>query len=258
MAEEIYIELPEEKYIQAIFSKPADALSHRFNKSLIVCVHDFPGNFDGTENVFLNLQDLFLQHRHALLRFNFRGCGKSDGQAFEFSLQQAKADLQTVIKWAENQGYEHITLITEGLSALFIGMDSLQKSVKNIVFLWPSLNSHDVLQRYFKISDHSEDLENVGFFKFKDTSIGKIFVDDISELDTIKYAKNLKLPTLAFHGKEDKISPISNLNVIREHLGAKRIDITTFDDGTHGLPLPNHRKAIATHTLHFIERFSLK
>lgn len=258
VAEEIYIELSKGKYIQAIFSKPADVLSHRFNKSLLICAHDFPGHFDGTENIFSTLQDLFLEQRHAAIRFNWRGYGKSDGNTHEFSLLQAKSDLEIVLKWAEAQGFTHTTIVTEGLGLYFIGLEPFPKSVKNLVFLWPAFDSKELLQRYFRIEEHKQELDKKGFYNFKGVSIGKNLIDELLAIDPQKYAKSIKLPTLAFHGKEDKIVPISNLKIMRDHLGSKRIDITTFDDGTHGLPLQNHRKAVATHILHFIERFSLK
>lgn len=258
MAEEIFIETPDKTYIRAVFSRPADVLAHRFNKSLIIALHDFPGNCDGAEGIFLHLQELFHEKRHAMLRFDFHGCGKSDGQSVDFTLSTANKDLQTILKWADLQGYQHITLLAEGLAPLLLDYESLPKSVKTIVLLWPALDPQEYAERYFKAKAHEAQITAQGYFNFKNTSIGKKFITAIQELDPLRIARQIKLPTLAFHGKEDQIVPISCLNVVRDHLGARRIDITTFDDGTHGLPLPNHREAIAQHILHFIEKFSLK
>lgn len=258
MAQEIFIELPDDKFIHAIFAKPSDVLANKFSKSLIIAIHSFPGSMSGAENVFEDLETRMIDGRHAMLRFDFRNCGKSDGQSSDFSLVQAAQDIKTIILWAQNQGYEKITLLTEGLAAMFIAHEPLPPCVKTLVMLWPVADTREMLERYFKIDDNLPKLTAQGFYNHKNMSIGKEFIDNMQALDPLRRLKRLTLPTLVFHGKEDMTVPIANLTLIREHLGANRIDITTFDDGTHGLPLPNHRKAIATHILHFIERFSLK
>lgn len=58
------------------------------------------------------------------------------------------------------------------------------------------------------------------------------------------------------HGAQDKVSPIEQLDMFRACAGHRRVEITSFQDGTHGLPQENHRKSMFFHIRQFIEKYT--
>ena len=64
------------------------------------------------------------------------------------------------------------------------------------------------------------------------------------------------MPTLILQGVRDEITPIETLDLARGHIRSKRLEITTFHDGEHGLHKLNHRKSMFFHITQFIEKFA--
>lgn len=255
--EEIFIETPEaEEYICASYSRPSGFMSEKVKASIGFMIHGFPGNKAGTEGFFEDIEKTYLDLGICTLRFDFKGSGKSDGKSENFTFQNASKDLKTVFAWVENQGFTHLHVVSEGLGTAIAALSGA-KTIKSHVMAWPAADMQNVLEHYFYIQD-KEGMETLSVFEYEGHKVGKSLIEEIMTLDILPHLQAMTAPALILHGTKDDKIPILHLDVLRKDLGSERLDITSFQDGTNGLPDPNHRKAIRFHVRHFLEKYALK
>ena len=94
-----------------------------------------------------------------------------------------------------------------------------------------------------------------GYITMDDQRIGLPFLKELAKTDIIYALKETYMPTLIMQGAKDDITPASQLDFARTYIPSKRIEITTFQDGGHGLEQLNHRKMMFYHTMQFMEKF---
>ena len=85
--------------------------------------------------------------------------------------------------------------------------------------------------------------------------IGISLIEQLDSTTVESQLQSLDKPILIMHGSLDKRSPIEQLEMVREHVKSPRIEITSFQDGEHGLHQNNHRKPMHFHIDQFIEKY---
>ena len=203
---------------------------------------------------FGGVEKLLVEQGLQTVRFDFRGCGQSEGSKENFTVETASEDLQNMFKWARAQGYERFGIIAEGLGAT-LAFSNLDKDVSFIVLAWPLLDPNMVydslLQEDLRKVDHTNtngEHAKIVTSKFLASLKNKDFKDAISSVN---------VPMLVFHGQKDKLVPISQLELLRQHFKGPRVEITTFEDGGHGLIDISHRRMMHYHIKCFSDRYAL-
>ena len=70
-------------------------------KTLVIMSHNFPGGHKrGHNDLFGDIEEKLAQAGFHTLRYDFRGCGDSEGESVEFDLNSANIDFQSILKWA--------------------------------------------------------------------------------------------------------------------------------------------------------------
>lgn len=221
-------------------------------KTMIVMVHDFPGDKDGNYNLFRHLEHtLYLKGLHTL-RFDFMGCGASDGPPETFSLKSAYDDLNRVVAWCREEGYERFIFIGEGLGAAIacLGVDH---DTRAMVLISSQVDLKGLAQKY---KAHSRRPDGEKFVLFGDYKVGDTLLNQLEKQDIVPFLDSIFCPMLIMHGEKDQIAPVENLDLFRKHLSSRRIEITTFEDGDNSLQGENHRKFLFFHIMQFIEKYA--
>jgi len=65
----------------------------------------------------------------------------------------------------------------------------------------------------------------------------------------------IKIPVLVQQGAEDKTVSLDHTDILKSGLKARRLDVTTYQDGDHGLTDDRHRKMIFFHIGQFVEKY---
>ncbi|HRQ61148.1 MAG TPA: alpha/beta fold hydrolase [Alphaproteobacteria bacterium] len=253
MTKKITITGPAGQEIAASMIRRNDPEAPDTRRTLVLMSHGFPGHKSAAGDIFGDLEEMLSSKGHDTLRFDYRGCGESDGREENFTVQTACADYEAVQDWARREGYSQFIVIGEGLgatiAALNIGLD-----VRAFAMLWPVLEP----KMYFKnhIAQAVPDPEGRPFSMLDSHRIGKDFAGQIQKLDIVHALKEVYCPALIMHGAEDDVVPTSQLELARGFIPARRIEITVFHDGTHGLPLPAHRKAMMYHIQQFVQKYA--
>ncbi len=255
MAQNVQILAGDQTYIQGSYSKPTEDSVAEREELLVLMVHGFPGNKNTQNNLFHDIEFLLRDKGYHTLRFDFRGCGESDGREEDFTLAGANEDFQNVLFWARDRGYKRFITIGEGLGAT-IGLMNVDHTVTASILLWPYID----LPRIAKSVYHPENIEaqwlKAGYVLMDNKRVGLNFIKELQKTALVLLLKEIKIPLLVMHGAADDTSPIDQLDLLRAHAGAKRVEITSFHDGTHGLPQLNHRKTMYYHITQFIEKYT--
>lgn len=255
MFKTIEILAEDDDYLRCRHTKPEKDEMVGLDHLLIIMLHGFPGNKDGQSDVFNDLSFLLKDKGFHCLSVDLRGCGESDGRQEDFTIEHARTDLKVILEWAKDQGYKKFMFVGEGLGATIPLMDPAEE-VLTYVMLWPVLDFSYTAKTVFKADEIKDEWKKAGYILREKDRIGLDFLKELCEIDVEEMLSHVTRPLLVMHGAADKVSPIDRLDYLRGYVNSKRVEITTFQDGTHGLPALNHRKAMHFHILQFIEKYA--
>ncbi|MCD8566716.1 MAG: hypothetical protein LRY36_02190 [Alphaproteobacteria bacterium] len=216
-------------------------------------VHHFPGHKSSYQDFFGDIESAFAEGDLDTLRFDFRGCGESDGDEENFSVSTACDDYQSVLHWCRREGYSQFILIGAGLGACVAAMN-MELGTKAFIMLWPVLEPKLYFKNYIAKALMAEG--GKPYAEIDAHRVGIEFIKELKSLDIVGSLKEVYCPTLIMHGSEDEVIPTAQLDLARGFIPARRIEITVFHDGAHGLPLPSHRKAMLYHIQQFVQKYA--
>lgn len=250
----IHVKIKEGSFLQAALSAPTEASLIELSHTLVIMCHGFPGHKAAHNNIFGKLTKRLNKKGYHCLSFDFRGCGESEGKEEEFTLSSAQEDLYWVMDWAKSANYDRFIFIAEGLGAA-LTLQNFKEDVLCLVHFWPMLDIPKILHTAFKMGELPPNAEIDRYYMLGQNRIGLDLISQLKNLSLLKHIQALKTPLMIMHGAKDEASPIDQIDLLRQHAGVRRIEITSFDDGDHGLRNPEHREIAFYHILQFIEKY---
>lgn len=255
MAEKIEIDAGEGQYIKGVYRCPNELLTPEIDETLVIMSHGFPGNRTGYNDLFGDIEFLLADKGFHTLRFDYRGCGESNGRDLDYTIGGACEDFQNVLYWAKSRGYKRFSYIGEGLGATLAVMNHDLDVVCGVA-LWPAFNLQEYKQHAIGLEgDPSDEQKSQGFVDVDGIRAGLSLLDELEKIDITYALREVRVPYLIMHGVRDDKIPVACLDLARAHMRSKRIEITTFHDGSHGLTQMNHRKTMFYHIQQFIEKY---
>jgi uncharacterized protein len=255
MVESIRIPAGEDEWLDSLFQTLEDSDLEISDRILVIMIHDYPGGHKSSNNdLYGDLEHFLEQDKFDTLRFDFRGCGESDGQSENFTFQTARQDLQAILLWARKAGYKSCVFMAEGFGNC-IAMMEQHEDLRAFIMLWPMLDPKGSwLKSYMeKVPDESSE---EGFVVVGEDRVGKLFLRQLHECDMAKYIAKIDVPVLIQHGSRDENTPIEQLNILRSHIqSSRRVDITSYESGGHGLRQLNERETMFRHIRHFLKHY---
>jgi uncharacterized OsmC-like protein/pimeloyl-ACP methyl ester carboxylesterase len=192
--------------LQAYLELPANQKPKRF----AIFAHCFTCN--SNFNPVKNISRALTSHGFGVVRFDFTGLGKSEGEFADSYFSANVADLLAVSDYMKEH-YESPSLLVGhslGGAAVIVAASKLE-SVKAVATIGaPATTEH--IKKHF--SHHVQEIAqkgdvevNIGGRPFK---INQEFVDDFDKTDLPEITKNLRKPILIMHAPFDKIVGIEN------------------------------------------------
>lgn len=255
MAEKIQIPASDKQFLAGLHRKPPENSARNLEDTLVIMAHGFPGHKTGNNDLYGDLEFLLADKGLHTLRFDFRGCGESDGREEDFTLAGACEDFQQVLFWAKEKEYKRLAFIGEGLGATLAVMNAAL-NVRVMVLLWPAFDLKSYGQNVFGLDKLKEEDQKKKYIEHENHKIGLNLVKELGSTPLHYALHEVFMPTLIMHGAHDKIIPVEQLDLARSHIRAKRVEITTFHDGEHKLQKLNHRKMMFYHITQFIEKYT--
>lgn len=229
-------------------------------KPLVIMLHDFPDHSD--MHALGDLYGMFAKRLKVdgfpTLRFEFRGCGESDGRQQDFSFDEALEDFRAIVKWAQDtHGHDRFAIISAGLSACVLAQAYDANIMSSLVLLWPvfipmhtPLNVIDTLESRKYMSEHDYVLVN-------GNKVGQFLANELKNIDVTSLLKRMKTVTQVQQGTADTYTPYTSTDVIKKHLTGLK-DFGVFEDGEHYLPDPQMRKQMIDNTLYFLNKYAYR
>jgi pimeloyl-ACP methyl ester carboxylesterase len=210
---------------------------------VLILAHGFGGTMD-EKGLFLGARDFFVRNGFSVLRFDFRGCGESEGDFRAVRLDDLAADLSNVIKYVRsgrNLKPSSIGLICFSLGA---GIAILANSahIGAHVFWSPAVyTDRDMSPRY-----QSEEIENQiarhGWFDKAGLQVSREFFGDLRSRHIEHSLPAFRHSVLVLHGRDDTRIPSTSSEELIRHL-PRSSKLTIIPDADHSFrSQPHHRE----------------
>lgn len=216
--------------------------------------HGFPGQKLGQNDLFGQLELTFNNNGYYTFRFDFTGCGESDGEQESFSLKTANEDFKAVLQWARKMKYKKFIYIGEGLGCAICIMNMTPEVVCQIM-LWPALDLKYIAKAQYKAENYDDHDKKRGYQIIEGNHIGASLLRQMNEVKFGNYLRDVTMPVLIMQGTEDHVFPLAQVDIARKYMSSNWIEITTFHGGGASLPEIEHRQMIGTHALDFVKKY---
>tara|TARA_Y100000294_G_C8543101_1_gene332017 strand:- start:432 stop:1214 length:783 start_codon:yes stop_codon:yes gene_type:complete len=182
------------------------SLPNKKKPPVILMAHGFCA--DKSENGFFqHASQIFTRNGCAVLRFDFRGCGESDGQFINVRLFDKTRDVKSAINFLKNCDLkldkENIGYVGFSLGAT-IGLLAESNDIKVSAFWSPAFFPCDDMYPRYCTEEIKSELKNYGYFTKEKLKVGTAFLEDLSKCNTKELLKRYDKPSIVIHGKNDK------------------------------------------------------
>lgn len=156
---------------------------------LVVLCHGFLSHKDGSK--YRQLAKFLSEEGVGSIRFDFRGCGKSEGLLHESTVSGRWSDLQKVLDAAESlDGFDgRLGLLGSSLGGYLALLEASRNSKVRCVVVW-STPSH--------LGELAERLLEVG-----PVGMSKVFYEDLRRVELLSRLEKVQR-VLILHGKQDQ------------------------------------------------------
>ena len=229
-------------------------------KPLVIMMHDFPEHSDmhALDSMFGVFADRLKKDGFPTLRFDFRGCGQSDGRQQDFCFETAIEDFQTILRWVKNRhGHDRVAVIATGLNACVLAQAYDKNMMAAIVLLWPVFVPMDTPLNAINSLENRKFMGENDYVPIGQNKIGFLLANEIRNLDVTPLLPQIKTFTQVQQGTADDYTPYKSTDVIKKHLSGLK-DFGVFEDGEQYLEDPGMRKQMIDNTMYFLNKYAYR
>jgi uncharacterized protein len=211
--------------------------------------------------VFVRLAEQLVGEGFAVIRFDFRGHGESEGKSEEMTIEGELMDMKAALGFVEEKGYENIALLAAsfggGIGTLFTANNQERLSclclwdpVLNYehTFLNPTLPSIRERKSHMKSEIELQGWTTLGSRQVK---VGKALFEQMAVYKPYEALSQITLPLAIIHGDNDTKVPYEDS---KEYISrAKNGMFITIEGAEHGFHEPNENVLAIRETLAFIK-----
>lgn len=230
----------------------------RRGRAVIMC-HGFTGRKGKSRDErFINASEALCKNGFAVLMFDFRGSGKSEGDFADVTVRSEVSDLKAAMVFMRGRGYEKIGLLGVSLGGAICILGQ-QPNVEAMVLWCPVTDLKGTFLRFFPSNTGIRKSEEGAFAVFRDSKrmfkIGKGFWKDVETLDIRSYLKKTRCPTLILHGNKDKVVPLRDSEDAVKLLKNNSKELEVVKGAGHDFSRPPDKRRIVESSLSWFERW---
>lgn len=200
---------------------------------IVILVHGF-GVEKNEDTLFVEQAAQFADEGIASYRFDFSGCGDSEGDYAKTSLTKLIADFRSIYQFVTNDG---ATSGKIGIHAQSFGTTVAINSglpMDALVVTGALAHPPQVFKDFFGAGYKPEGISVLPRSTGQETRLEPGFWKDLERYDTLAAAGKLTCPTLYIHGEDDDIVPLSEMKALYAATTATK-DQEVLKGADHGL-----------------------
>jgi len=211
-------------------------LPYKEKPPLVVLIHGFGSS--KTRRRFVRLARVLQKEGIAVFRFDFAGCGDSEGKLEETTIKKQIDDLDSALKAIFKEADldpNKIVFVAESLGAI-VGVlykNRFNIPLKTIVFWAPAFCQKKLLGGWYT-EEQMRKCKKRKYLTYKDKKIGWEYLKENINKDYTHALKKINLPILILHGRKDQKVPIEfSKKLAKTHKNIKLIELDTnhkFED----------------------------
>ncbi|MDV6377804.1 alpha/beta hydrolase [Sporosarcina sp. GW1-11] len=177
---------------------------------LIICIHGFVGSKVGEHRLFVKAARYFTERGYGVFRFDFSGCGESDGDYGDVTVTKQLREVKDVIDYVSllrGIDEERVTLIGHSLGGAVASLTAAKDSRVKQLLLWSPVGKpyEDItgilgpkaVHEIFKEGQH----DYLGFM------ISKTFIQDLKKHQPLEEIRSYTGPAHIIHAAADEQIP---------------------------------------------------
>lgn len=239
------------------------------SENCVICLSGFERTAT-TEKKFKKVADEISKDLMPVLRLDFTGCGLSDGDFRNTTLNSLTEDFAKAVQYLEEKGVEKFNIVAHSLGCLVVAnqIEQMKNKVEKIVFLSPALNQKDLLRYWFVVNKIKKERQNVEitWHNYEEYLNEDEFLEDCRKTDKttkasfinpdyflqckdIDLSDNFKLfsdKILHIHGSKDIVVPLESVSV-------DFLDQIIIEGGDHDLEKPDQMKQWLEKAVEFLK-----
>lgn len=192
--------------IFGIFHKPLKTVDKV--PAVLIC-HGLAGQKVGRYRVYVELAEALCRQGIAVLRFDFRGSGDSEGSFTEMTLTSELQDAHLVLNWLSNHpevDADRIGLFGRSMGGSIALLTAAEfKKCKSLVLWAPIFSAKQWEEPWVRVQNNEDPPELLEFFRTINGQLGGLpFYKEFFAMDLRLAMKNVEnIPFLHIHGLKD-------------------------------------------------------
>lgn len=183
------------------------------------------------------------------LRFDFRGCGDSDGNSKTYSFYSEVEDIRSAIKFLKNMKIKKFGIVGHSHGGTSVIIASVKnKEILAIVSIAPVASPKDKWSK-----NEIQEIEEKDYIKYKGNKIGKEMWYSAKNLNLKKILKKLKIPLMIVVGSKD-LPAIKDAKTLIS-LSNKNRKLLIIKGGNHFLTKMNTRREAIKFIANWFSRY---
>ncbi|SDD70312.1 alpha/beta hydrolase [Glycomyces harbinensis] len=220
----------------------------------VVFCHGFGGNRAEFGYTFVRAAERMAAHGIAAYRFDFAGCGDSEGEFEDLTVSDQVAQTTAVLDAVAAHpaiDAERVSLLGMSLGGLTASLAAPLRQVRSLILWAPAAVAVAMSDEGAK--RRAEAIAEFGYDDFGGLPIHQAFVDDAEDIDPFADAAAYPGPVLLAVGSEDFVLEPGVLERY-EHAYAGRLDLHLFDGVGHGFETVPARERLVELSAEFAAR----
>lgn len=226
----------------------------------IVVLHGFTGNKVAAFRKFVILARRLALLGVATLRFDFRGCGESEGDGALTSIESERSDARAAVEWLRGRPEidgERIGVLGVSLGGMVAIETMADDEGLKTGCLWAAV-SRPALQLQIRATPELEEaMRRRGYAEVDGWPVGQSFVEQMASMEPLLAAERMRgRRMLLLHGERDQSVPLAAVWEYAQafRAGGNEVEVHVIPEADHRYTRLVWQESIIEHTVDWFVR----